>query len=141
MFIVKHSHFNICYSGKIINVRTCPDLLFWLLQVVKNAKFSWASPPGPHLEAYGAPPNPQAVVNSLRYLPWAPLVLLILEIRHVLLFIRRSQCCRPEPLKSRKFLLLARESLKRFFKLYQTVFTCIVSPPVIFLRLRMLKLL
>ena len=109
--------------------------------MVKNAKFSWASPPGPHLGAYGDPLNPQAVVNSLRYLPGAPLVLLILEIRHVLLFIRRSQCCRPEPLKSRKFLLLARESLKRFFKLYQTVFTCIVSPPVIFLRLRMLKLL
>ena len=57
MFNVKHCHFNICYSKKIVNVRTCPDSLFSLPQVVKNAKFS---PLGGSQR-----PNPPAVVNSL----------------------------------------------------------------------------
>ena len=66
MFIVKHCHFNICYSKKIINVRTYPDLLFSLLQV-KYRKVFRSFARGPNWGAHSTP-QPPAVVNSVRSL-------------------------------------------------------------------------
>ena len=97
--IVKHYHFTIFYSKKIISARSCPDAHFWLPQKAKNVKFSGASPLGP-LGGSQRPQPPSCC--KLATLPTgAPLVVLALltfEIRQVLLCIRQSLCSRPEPL-------------------------------------------
>ena len=97
--IVKHYHFTICYSKKIISAIACPDALFWLPQKAKNVKFSGASPLNP-IGVLTAPPPPSCY--KLATLPTgATLVLfasLTFQICRLLVLIRRCQCCTPEPL-------------------------------------------
>ena len=98
--IVKHYHFTICYSKKIISAIACPDALFWLPQKAKNVKFSGASPLNP-IGVLTAPPPPSCykLATLPTGAPLAVLTLLTFEIRQVILCIRQSLCGRPEPLR------------------------------------------